>query len=157
MTLRRRVTALKEFQRLLLAILLLLACGLDSVAGRSDEPSLLRISIPQLEIHPGERVVGFRIDLKAAAIRGLDHIPLGWSISIDNDASWSTTIKATVEVGAAVLDPTYFRNFLTVQKYEYGNLKFELRGDVYVTKDFQTSRRIKLTDRDFEVQDRTAQ
>jgi hypothetical protein len=60
--------------------------------------------------------VGFRIDLKAAVIRGLDHIPLGWSISIDNDASWSTTIKATVEVGAAVLDPTYFRNFRTGSK-----------------------------------------
>jgi hypothetical protein len=29
---------------------------------------------------------------------------MGWAINVDNDASWTTTISGTVEVGAAALD-----------------------------------------------------
>jgi hypothetical protein len=107
------------------------------------------VSVPELNFQPGERVVGFKFHLQAARVVGLNDVPIGWSVSIDNDPSWNTSLEATVKVGAAALDASFFHRFLRVEKAEPPLVPFELTGSIYVTRDFSDTREIKLRRKDF--------
>jgi hypothetical protein len=120
--------------------LVLLCASATSVWGAE----LLKLSIPAVALDPGERVVGFQIQLKGAAVRRITNVPVGWSLSIDNDASWNTNLKATVQVGAAALGADFLRDFVTVEKNEFGDLTFDANVVVAVTKDFVRERKIVL-------------
>src|SRR5271156_2560492 len=74
---------MKANQRALLTIPLLLASGSEPIAARSDEPSLLTVSIPKLEIQPAERIVGFQINLTAAATLKCEITPRDDVIPLD--------------------------------------------------------------------------
>jgi hypothetical protein len=86
-------------------------------------------------------------------IAQLPKVPYGWSISIDNGPSWNTNIRGSIAVGAAALDPNFFRNFLIVEveKDAPDGIPFELQGEVIVTTDFVAERRIKVMNKDFVV------
>ncbi len=47
-------------------------------------------------------------------------------------------------VGAAALDSSFFRDFLTVEKSEPLGVPFDVRGEVIVTEDFVAQRRIRI-------------
>jgi hypothetical protein len=104
----------------------------------------MSISIPGLHAASKERVVGFEIHVKSGRIAQLPNVPIGWNVSVDNDASWNTVIKGTSMVGAAAVDPRFFRGFLVVEKNESLGIPFDLEGEVIVTEDFTTERRIKV-------------
>jgi hypothetical protein len=76
----------------------------------------LTVGFDHIPLRPGERVVGFQIKAQGAGIVALRAIPMGWAINVDNDASWTTTISGTVEVGAAALDPEAFKAFMVIEK-----------------------------------------
>lgn len=118
---------------------LALAAGSEAGSGRT-----VSISIPSLHLTSKERIVGFEIHIKSGRIAQLLNVPIGWDVSVDNDASWNTVIKGSSTVGAAALDPTFFRNFLVVEKNESLGIPFDVEGEVVVTQDFTTERRIKV-------------
>ncbi len=91
----------------------------------------------------------FKFHLQAARVVGLNDVPIGWSVSIDNDPSWNTSLEAIVKVGAAALDASFFHRFLKVEKAEPPLVPFELAGSIYVTRDFSDTREIKLELKDF--------
>ena len=101
-----------------------------------------------LPAEAGERVVAFEINVMAGGIYRLDRLPMGWNIVVNNDPSWRTAVKGSIEVGAAALSADYFHAFMVVRKFEYANLAFELGGRVLVTKDFQHERWIRLSNDD---------
>jgi hypothetical protein len=117
----------------------------------ADEFGLVTISLPHLRAQPGERVIAFEVSISAGGIYTMNHLPMGWNIVIDNDPSWRTTVKGSIEVGAAAVDADYFHAFMAVRRFEYANLTFRLDGRVLVTRDFLNERWIPLTDRDFDV------
>ncbi|MGA2086665.1 MAG: hypothetical protein ABSG60_14235 [Terracidiphilus sp.] len=102
------------------------------------------VSIPSLKLTANERVVGFEIHVNSGRIARVPNIPIGWSLSIDNDASWTTSIKALVTVGAASLDAKFFRRFVVIEKNGSLGVPFSVRCDVIVTKDFKTERHIEV-------------
>ena len=132
-------------------LFVLLVCCLPARYAGSEENQVLMLSIPRLSLEPGERVSRFEMRLKAAAIHGITPIPVGWTISIDNDASWNTSIAGSIQVGAAALDAAFFRNFLTVRKNEFGDVTFSVSGEISVTRDFVNERSISLVNEDFEA------
>ena len=109
------------------------------------------VSIPSIQIADGERIVGFEIHVRPGRIAALPTIPIGWNIQIDNDPSWDTSITGSVTVGAAALDCKFFKRFLVVEKSEPMGGHFDIQGEIIVTKDFVTSRRIKLEPSDFKL------
>jgi hypothetical protein len=137
----------------LLFVLLSLSGGFASGAAQCDGPNLLLVSLPFLKDQPGARVVGFRINLTAAGVYRIEHIPMGWSIYIDNDASWKTVIKGSVQVGAAALNLNDFWDFLIVQKHEFADQKFKIAGQIVLTRDFVHQAIIRLSDENFEVRE----
>jgi hypothetical protein len=78
-------------------------------------------------------------------------VPIGWHVTIDNDASWSTSIKGTVEVGAAAVDSSFFKDFLVVEKNVRLGIPFEIKGEVDVTEDFEAWRRITIRMKDLVI------
>lgn len=109
------------------------------------------VSIPSLAINDQERIVGFEINVRSARIATLPNAPIGWNIKIDNDPSWSTSISATTEVGAAALDRGFFQRFIRIEQSPGKNIHIELEGEVIVTSDFVSQRKIKLRNADFEL------
>jgi len=136
-----------------LFVLLSLSGGFASGAVQCDEAKLLLVSLPDLKGPPGARVVGFCINLTAAGVYRIEHIPMGWSVEIDNDASWRTVIKGSVQVGAAALNFDDFRDFLIIQKNEFGDEKFTIAGQLVLTRDFVHQSVKNLAARDFEVRE----
>ncbi len=139
----------KPKHRLFLALAsVALAFGLLRASEAARRQTLL-VSIPALHATSAERVVGFEIHITSGRIAALPNVPIGWNVSIDNDASWNTVIKASSTVGAAAVDSGFFREFLVVEKNESLGVPFDMGGEVVVTEDFATARRIKLRIKDF--------
>jgi len=117
----------------------------------------LSISIPNLQVSDKERVVGFAIHITSGRIAALPNIPIGWDISVDNNASWNTEIKASTTVGAAALAPAFFREFLVVEKNESLDVPFQISGEIVVTENFATERHSQIGMKDFSIKQKGAQ
>jgi hypothetical protein len=111
------------------------------------------VSIPALHLTEKERITGFEIHLTSGMIMSLPKVPYGWSISLDNDPSWNTTISGSIVVGAAAVDLDFFHDFLVVEVEDNssGHLPFELNGEIFINEDLADKRRIKLVNKDFSV------
>ena len=111
----------------------------------------MAVSIPKLPTNPQERVIGFEIHITAGRIAALPAAPMGWVISVDNDPSWKTVLKGSVVVGAAAVGRDFFKEFLIIEKNESVGLPFDVRGELVVTEDFATERRIPIGVKDLEM------
>ena len=107
----------------LLAGILVVFAGVES----SQQIAKYSVSIPDLKVANGERVVSLEIDIRAGAVESVSNIPVGWNFVIDNDPSWQPKITATTIVGGASLTPSDLKKIqFTVRKNEFGDLKFGL-------------------------------
>lgn len=103
------------------------------------------LTIPNLRLEPGERVVGFSVEVDSGRIASAPDVPIGWNLTIDNEPSWTTKLTATVIVGAAALDARFFRDFVVIEKSSLGGAPFAVRCEVDVTKDWQSARHIQVS------------
>ena len=106
-------------------------------------------SLPALRIGAGERVVGFDFEVTSGRIAQITDIPIGWNISVDNDASWNTKIHASVLVAAAALDGSYFKDFAVIEKEGNAETPLEIIGRIAVSTDFSKVREIQVGMKDF--------
>jgi len=104
----------------------------------------MSLSIPALHATSKDRVVGFKFHVKSGRIAQLPNVPIGWNVSVDNDASWNSVIKASSTVGAAAVDPSFLRGFLVVEKNEALGIPFDIEGELVLTEDFKTEKRVKV-------------
>jgi hypothetical protein len=109
------------------------------------------VSLPALDIGAGERVVGFDFEVTSGRIAEITDMPIGWNISVDNDASWNTNIHASVLVAAAALDGSFFKDFAAIEREGNAEIPFEIRGKIDVSTDFSKVREIR--DRDERLYD----
>ncbi len=123
------------------------------LGGARVQCQIVSVSVPVLHVANNERIVGFEIHVRSGRIALLPNIPIGWNISVNNDPSWNTDVKGSIDVGAAAMDPGFLRDFLVVEieKDAPPNMPFGLQGEVIVTSDFLSEKRIKLTMKDFVV------
>jgi hypothetical protein len=117
----------------------------------------LCVSIPNLQLGNKERVVGFEIHVASGRIAALPNIPIGWNVFVDNSPSWATKIEASSKVGAAAVAPGFFREFLFIEKDESLGVPFQISGEIVVTEDFATERRIRIGMKDFSIKQTGAQ
>lgn len=61
------------------------------------------------------RISAISLDVTHASIYYLSRIPPGWRIDIDNDPSWTTSIRAKAVVGAAFMSPADFTGLINLQ------------------------------------------
>ena len=102
-------------------------------------------SLQHISLEKGERIESIEISAKGGSFVGLDPLPLGWYLIIDNDPSQQTSIKGDARVGTAALELSQLlRLNIRVRKIEFGNGKFSISGTLVVTKDFESERTIQL-------------
>ena len=134
------------------ALLLSSTRALDA-APRADE---FDVSIVGLRYDPAERVSKFEFKISGGQVVGLPRIPVGWTLNISNDPSWSSEVSATAIVGAAFLQPTELANtIITVKVIPDELTKFpsapqisKVTGYVYLYR-IDSTRRIALGNDDF--------
>jgi hypothetical protein len=110
---------------------------------------MLFVSIRSLPIKCKERIVGFKLSARPARIITLSSIPGGWNITVDNDPSMNATVYGSLIVGAAALSSEFFTDFITIDRDEALDLKFDAKAEVVVTEDFKNERQIHLDFKDF--------
>ena len=109
------------------------------------------LSIPTLNVATGERVVGFEFYITSGRIAAMPDVPIGWDVRVENSPSWNTVVRASSLVGAAAVDPSFFKNFLIVEKNDSFRNPFEIRGEIVVTRDFVEERRIRVSMKDIAI------
>lgn len=102
------------------------------------------LTINKLPLEYKERIVGFEIKITAGGIVSMPRIPMGWDLAINNDPTWNTKLVGSVIVGAAALQQNSFTDFVIIDKNEFGDLTFAIKGEVITTKDFVNQRHIVL-------------
>lgn len=99
--------------------------------------------------------MSFNLKVTSGRVAQLPDMPIGWNISVDNDPSWNTSVNASVQVAAAALDASYFKDFAVIEKEDIADSPFDLRGKVFVSPDFNFShsRTIQVAMKDFVIRE----
>lgn len=140
--------------------LTLMVCGMllfllvNSMSAVS--PELLHVSIPKERLARDDRVIGFVASIVSGRVFSLPNVPIGWSIAIDNDPSWRTSVKGTIIVGAASLDtkqdPAFFEHFLVIEKEPGSDVPLDIKVELATTTDFAQQKKIFLKRSDLKVE-----
>ena len=124
--------------------LVAITAGINIASHKTVSAELWSVSIRPQPVLQNERVVGFEMKIRAGGIVSIPSLPMGWNISVDNDASWNTKIVGAVTVGAAALNVSFFSDFIVVRQHEFRGTKFDADMVIVVTEDFETNRRIRF-------------
>lgn len=136
-----------------LCVILIVACFAKPIL--AEELPIYTASMKGGTIPRGNMVLAFEVDVVAGAFDGINNLPVGWSVVVDNDASWQTHIKANSTVGAAGLESEELRKIIFhLRKNEFGDLKFDVSGSVSITKDYEKEEKVRLEMKDFLVKGR---
>ncbi len=126
--------------------------------GNAVSCELVHVAIPKDKLAENDRVVAFTASIAAGGVLSLPSVPIGWSITIDNDPSWQTSIKGTVIVGAAALDtkssPAFFDRFLTIEKEPcsaYSDAPLDVTVEIVTTTDFVNLKTLVLKKSDLKL------
>lgn len=126
------------------SISVIFACAWLAVSCQAEQTEMISLSFGKLDLKKNEQIVSFTVTVRAGSIASIEHIPPGWSLNLDNDASWTSILKATTTVGAASLSQADLSNIqLLVKKNEFGDIKFGTEADVAVTADYATERTLE--------------
>jgi hypothetical protein len=133
------------------AAFVLLSAGAAAPRGRD-----VSLSLPTLQIGAGERVVGFRIQVTSGRIVRLPDVPIGWSVTVENDPSWNTKFEGAVIVATAAVDASFFKDFAVLEKDEKSEDELEVNGEIDVSQDFSAYRKIQVKMKDFRLKQSAA-
>jgi hypothetical protein len=119
-----------------------LSCG--------DIPDVYSISIPNLKIEADSSIVSMDLHINAGTVQAIQNIPIGWNITVDDDASWRCKIKGNSTVGAASLQPDELKRLaFIVRRNESGNFKFDISGTLSTSRSFENAKQIEVKMQDF--------
>jgi hypothetical protein len=136
--------ARKTYCHLVGAVLLLLF-------GVTANCQIVSVSVPDLHLRKAERIIGLELHVHSGRIAQLPNIPIGWTMSVENDPSWNTVLKGSIRVGGAAADPEFLAGFVVIQVEPDApsDSPFGLQGEIIVTSDFKSERKIKLSIKNF--------
>ena len=110
------------------------------------------VSLTNIQLQKGERVIGIELHGNAAAFKTLTNLPVGWNLNIDNSPSWQSKMEGSLQVGSAALDLNALQRLrITLYVYEFGDLHFGLSGKIVVTSDYEKERTLHLDSANFSL------
>ncbi len=121
-----------------------LSCG--------DKPDVYAISIPKLKADPQGSITGLEIRINAGTVQGVQNIPIGWNMSIEDDANWISKVRGNSTIGAASLSPDELKRIVfLVRRNERENFNFDVSGTFTVSKNSERPQKIQATMQDFSL------
>lgn len=131
---------------IIVTLLAAIAAGCASVSSTRMSSQDFLLSFP-CQFKPGERVVGFELDLKREGkILAVNRVPDDWSISMLVEAGDSTMSGTPNHGASAFQDTAPLQRFVTVQ---WDRLPFDVTGYIVVTRDFNQEQTNYFTKADF--------
>ena len=132
--------------------------GTSGAAPRADE---FELSIVGLKYDPAERISKFYFQISGGQVIGLPRVPIGWTLNISNDPSWSSEVSGAAIVGAAFIQPRQFvREIITIRaipdelkRYPGAPERTMITGYVDLYK-IDDTRRVTLANDDFTMSPR---
>ena len=104
--------------------------------------NLYTLSVTNLSLDKGERIVAYRVKITAGGVYSIPHLSQGWTVTINNEGSWDSTIKGGITIGAAAEDLNYFNDFLVIAKMPGVTSTIGVEMEIFTTKDFIQEKRI---------------
>jgi hypothetical protein len=129
----------------LLPLLLMgLSCG--------DPPDVYSITIPNAKVEADWTIVGLDFNINAGSVQAVQNIPLGWTFTVVDGATWKTKIRGVCTTQSASLSPDELKKIVfQVRRNEGENFKFDLSGTFTTTRAFDNGKLIPLTMKDFSL------
>jgi hypothetical protein len=133
----------RDLRMSLQAVVTLAFLGANCLSAVTHAASpLVNLSIPKVQLHAGERIVGFNINSKNTTVV-MVRIPREWTVNIDNSTAGPHLI-GSIKVGAAALSASDLDQIVEFE--EQPNLgPPALTVVVVATKDFEHQRDIALS------------
>lgn len=101
----------------------------------------LRLCVGEVQLQADEKIIAFDLSIEGATFDSLPKIPLAWTLSLSNNSSGLTTLKAGAISYSAGLDPSGLGYLATFVKTEFSdNPKAELI--LYVVKGDEKEKKI---------------
>ncbi len=133
-----------------LAVGVLLALARAAQTQEKDEKDLWVVSIRHLVLAPGERVIGFDVQIQSARVTALLKVPPLWDIKIENDPLWTVKVAGRIEMGSAAINGEFWGDFLVIRKWTAEDLggisppPFNITMEITTTVDFASAKRVLL-------------
>ncbi len=122
------------------------------LTGNSLAAEFYKLSLAGIKLEKNERIAGFEINIKSGKIQSVPNVPIGWELVIDNDPSWTTSIKGTAIVGSAFLgsnDKNLLENMLTIERLTEGiipkEIPFNVKASIHIVNT-ETERQRTVTE-----------
>jgi hypothetical protein len=135
-------------KKILVALIFLLSLS-GSKEARAGEK--LSITIPAEAVQKTERISSIRATVTSGWIIALPKIPTGWSLCIENDPVWRTTLDGHVSIGIGAEYVEFFRDFMIIEKMEPERIPFNIEVEIVATADFEKEREIILKLKDLRL------
>lgn len=119
--------------RVIVAISIVIGISMG-IGAQASEP--YKVSLAGIKLEKNERIAAFEITISAGRIMSLPSLPMGWNLVIDNDPSWTTSMRGNGLVGAAFLggnDQALLKNLLTIERLSDKLITKEVPFDVKAT------------------------
>jgi hypothetical protein len=129
----------------LLPLLLMgLSCG--------DPPDVYSITIPNAKVEPDWTIVGLDFSINAGSVQAVQNIPLGWTFTVADGATWQTKIKGVCTTQSGSLSADELKKIVfIVRRNEGDNFKFDISGNFTTTRAFDNGKLVPLTIKDFSL------
>src|SRR5207249_9377087 len=112
----------------------------------------VKISIPSLPVIKTERVVGFDIRVQSGRIARVKDVLTGWEICVHNEPSWRSRVSGAFAAASMAVNARFFRDSMVVERDDSNSeVPFDVQGEIIVSADFETERRIEVSLKDFAV------
>ena len=132
------------------------ALAVDAPKALSEEQFPQRVvSLHDIHLVEGERIVGLEITFTAASVYAITHIPKDWSFNLDGAVSYRTKLSGACHHGAGALETARGLPQFTIilePPFDRTSPKFDISGSVHLTKDFEKARLLKLKITDFQIE-----
>ena len=138
--------------RILSFVSVFVIAAVSSSVASAAGTKFVRISIPSLSVTKRERVVGFDIQVRSGRIARVKDVPTGWEICLHNEPSWRSRVSGAFAAASMAVNARFFRDFIVVERDDSNpEVPFDVQGEIIVSADFATERRIKLSLKDFSI------
>lgn len=121
-----------------LIIIFIASAVITLVMVQAFASDLFEVSLAPVKLGNKDRIAGFEIKITSGVIVSIPSVPVGWSLSIDNDPSGLTSIKGNAIVGSAFIDADdKTRGSLLVIERFSGDLAspdvpFDISADIHI-------------------------
>ncbi len=119
-----------------IVITLILAVSIYySSKDKTTQGSGYSISLKNSELFPKDRICGFELTIDGGKLSSMPVIPFGWSVTINSDASWHTSVSGQLTVDSVAVFKDEIENMFVIEKIQNATIPLSASMLIYTISD----------------------